>query len=357
MTKLWKHQQWIPLLLEWFDKGNRKMPWRNTKEPYKRWVSEIMLQQTKVDTVIPYFNRFIDRFPSITSLAMAEEDEVLKLWEGLGYYSRARNLLKAALVIEEQYGGKFPETESEAMKLPGVGAYTAAAVLSMAYDVPLPSVDGNVMRVYSRIYEREENILDPSVMKKARKQLGTLIPQDRPGDFNESMMELGAVVCLPGTPDCQSCPVEEYCQARSKGREREIPIRIKKQKRTILEQHVYVLWNEQGDALLLGKNPSKGLLGGLWVFPTETMEISGDRKSELVQEKEIGYNIEKIGVTKHLFSHQEWHITIFEAQVKASPHKEYQWVSLSDFSNLAFPEAYRKVLRRIPKLAEVAGKE
>jgi len=357
LTEQTDNLKWVQLLLAWFDHGNRRMPWRNTKDPYKRWISEIMLQQTKVDTVIPYFIRFMERFPDVSSLAIAEEDEVLKLWEGLGYYSRARNLLKAALMIQEKHGGRFPETEKEAMKLPGVGAYSAAAVLSMAYDVPLPSVDGNVMRVYSRIYEREENILDPSVMKQVRKELEQVIPCDRPGDFNESMMELGAVICLPGIPDCQRCPLEVSCQTRRKGRQSEIPVRIKKGKKTILEQHVYVLWSEKKDAVLLRKNPSKGLLGGLWAFPTETVEAWKNREVELVQEKEIGYNVEKVGVEKHVFSHQQWNMTIFEAQANKREWLEYQWVPLSDLSKLAFPEAYRKVLRKIPKLAEIAGKE
>ncbi len=357
MTAQNSNFKWVHLLLAWFDHGNRKMPWRNTKDPYKRWVSEIMLQQTKVDTVIPYFNRFMERFPDVSSLAMAEEDEVLKLWEGLGYYSRARNLLKAALMIQEKHGGRFPETEKEALKLPGVGAYSAAAVLSMAYDVSLPSVDGNVMRVYSRIYEREENILDPSVVKQVRKELSHLIPCDRPGDFNESMMELGAVICMPGIPDCLQCPVEGHCQTKRKGRQSEIPVRIKKGKRTVLEQHVYVLWSEKRDAVLLRKNPSKGLLGGLWAFPTETVETSKNREVELVQEKEIGYNVEKVGVAKHVFSHQEWNMKIFEAQVRGSEWQDYQWILLSDLNKLAFPEVYRKVFRMIPQLTEIAGKE
>lgn len=365
---------WIQALLYWFDQGNRQMPWRNTKDPYKRWVSEIMLQQTKVDTVIPYFNRFLERFPDVNSLASAEEDEVLKLWEGLGYYSRARNLLKAARIIEESYDGIFPATEKEALRLPGIGPYSAAAILSMAYDIALPSVDGNVMRVYSRIYGRYDNILEQAVIKQVRLELAGMIPFDRPGDFNESLMELGAVICLPGSPDCCSCPIEKYCQARSTGKERELPVRIKKDKKKILNQHVYVIWNEKKDAVLLRKNPSKGLLGGLWAFPTEKVEESN---RELVQEKEIGYNIgkskkvsdgeepaafdlkiiKKLGEAKHVFSHQLWNMSIYEARLETSDLTNHYWIPLSELKNLAFPEAYRKVFRKVPQLSEETGKE
>lgn len=356
------NEAWVRKLLEWFDAGNRIMPWRNTKDPYKRWISEIMLQQTKVETVIPYYEKFMTCFPDIEALAAANEDDVLKQWEGLGYYSRARNLLKAARVIQEEHDGTFPESEKEALKLPGIGPYTAAAVLSMAYDIPLSSVDGNVMRVFSRIYELKENVLEPKMVKLVRTKLEGMIPKDRPGDFNESMMELGAVVCLPNNPRCIDCPIQSFCQAKKSGLEQELPVRIKKNNKKILEKHVFVVWNKKKDALLLKRNPSKGLLGGMWVFPTQE---SLESKEGLVQENNKGYNNEnkeseewdhllttmmmtrKIGRAKHIFSHQQWNMTIYEAETDSSDRTGYQWIQLSEIDKLAFPEVYQKVLRSI----------
>jgi A/G-specific adenine glycosylase len=371
--------QWVPDLLRWFDQNKRSMPWREHPTPYYRWLSEIMLQQTRVDTVIPYFNRFVERYPDILSLGKAEEDDVLKLWEGLGYYSRARNLLKAARLMVKQHSGTFPATEKEALALPGIGPYSAAAVLSMAYGVPLPSVDGNVLRVYCRLTAFAANVLEAATVKKVQQSLKEIMPMESPGDFNESMMELGAVICLPANPRCGECPIQKNCVAYQNGQVEDLPIRIKKDKTTRHYYLLYYLLNETGTEVLVRKNPPKGLLGGLWAFPmielseqemmlgseTNSMDhaasrsnqkwpesVSDRRSLECIAAEKAAHEwaasfstIVHRGRLKHIFSHRHWTMEIMAAKSVALTPPGYGWIPLEQLSQLAFPEVYQKVIR------------
>ena len=253
------------VLLPWYEANRRDLPWRQDKNPYHIWVSEIMLQQTRVEAVKGYYARFLRELPTIHDLANAPEDMLHKLWEGLGYYSRVRNLKKAAEVIVNTYGGEFPKTYEEVIALPGIGPYTAGAICSIAYDEKNPAVDGNVLRVMSRILADHTPVNDPAARKKAETILKEIYP-DRAGDFTQALMELGATVCGPNQkPDCQSCPCKDLCQGRKQGIAQSLPVRAEKKPRKILQKTVFVL--DCDDCFALEKRPSKGLLAGLWQFP------------------------------------------------------------------------------------------
>ena len=248
-------------LLRHFDSERRSMPWRETSDPYAIWVSEVMLQQTRVDTVIPYWERWLERFPTVETLAEAELDDVLKEWEGLGYYSRARNLHGAARMVRERFDGDVPSDPDTLRELPGVGPYTAGAIASIAYGVPTPAVDGNVRRVLARLYD-----LEAPTAAELRTLAAALVPDDRPGDFNQALMELGATICTPRSPDCDACPLAEWCEARRLGVQELRP--LPRAKKPIPEETVRTAVIVRGDgALLLARRPEDGLLGGLWEFP------------------------------------------------------------------------------------------
>ena len=353
------HQDWISELLIWFHQEKREMPWRRNSTPYHRWISEIMLQQTRVETVIPYFNRFIHHYPDIATLSQAAEDDVLKMWQGLGYYSRARNLVKAAVMMMEKYEGLFPETEKRALSLPGVGSYTAAAVLSMAYGVPLPSVDGNVLRVYCRMTGLAENVLEAATVRRVRKALAEKIPVDRPGEFNEAMMELGALICQPTSPKCHSCPIREYCQALQHDQVALLPIRERKDRKTRHRFLVYVVTNEAGTALWALKNPPRGLLGGLWALPmiemhegvsrldqTDVQEIlsAGEEQAMRIWHTRIK-RLTYRGCIRHAFTHRHWTMDVLTAVTENFIPDGFQWIRLDEIQDKAFPEAYLKVIR------------
>lgn len=355
---------WVEPLISWFYTNRRSMPWREESTPYRRWLSEIMLQQTRVDTGIPYFLRFVERYPDIASLAKAQEDDVLKLWEGLGYYSRARNLLKAARVMVDQYQGEFPGTEKEANALPGVGPYTTAAVLSMAYGVPLPSVDGNVLRVYARLTALGENVMETGTVKKVQQALTAVIPQKRPGDFNEAMMELGALVCLPANPACEECPVKPHCQAYHTGQVNALPIRLKKDTTTRHRYWVFYVTNSTETKVSVKKNPPMGLLGGLWAFPMVEVVVQGKHDKQGLAslkgrqlEEQAGFDaleqwkiqflqIVYKGQKTHVFSHRHWTMEVFRAITEEENLPEgCEWVAVETLKELAFPEVYQKVMR------------
>ena len=246
-------------LLNWFTEEQIELPWRQDQDPYKVWVSEIMLQQTKVDTVIPYFNRFVSQFPTIEALSKAEEEKVLKAWEGLGYYSRARNLHAAVKEVHEKYGGKVPNTPKEIAGLKGVGPYTAGAILSIAYGVPEPAVDGNVMRVLSRILSIWEDIAKPKTRKTFEEAVRVLISHENPSYFNQALMELGALICTPTSPSCLLCPVREHCHAFDEGTVTELPVKTKSKKQKTVQLAAVVLTDENGRTLI-HKRPNTGLL-------------------------------------------------------------------------------------------------
>ena len=302
-------------LVEWFRKNKRDLPWRERMDAYRVWISEIMLQQTRVEAVKPYYERFLKALPDVRALAGVSEDRLLKLWEGLGYYNRARNLKYAACQIIEEYGGKFPETYEEIRSLKGIGSYTAGAISSFVYNIPKPAVDGNVLRVVSRITADDSDIAKAGTKSKIEKEIEEVIPRDAAGDFNQSLIELGAVVCLPnGEPRCGSCPVSHLCLAHEQGRETEFPVKKKAKKRRIENRTVLLFRDAQKTAIR--KRPAKGLLAGMYEFP--------NREGRMTYDEVVGYGkslgltpvrIRKLGNAKHIFSHVEWHMTGYEILV------------------------------------------
>ena len=343
-----QYNQIVKPLLDWYDRGHRILPWREEPTGYKVWISEIMLQQTRVEAVKPYFNRFIDELPDIKSLAECEEDRLLKLWEGLGYYNRARNLQKAARQIMEDYGGKMPETQEELLKLAGVGNYTSGAVASIAFGESVPAVDGNVLRILSRLSLDEEDILKDTTKGKVEKQLKEVMPLDRPGDFNQALMELGATVCIPnGKPRCEECPWEKICLAHKSGREEEFPKKQAKKKRMIEKKTILIIQDENKSAL--HKRPSKGLLAGLYEFPN--LEGHQTEKRVLAYLKEIGLEvlrIKKLEASKHIFSHKEWHMIAYQIKVdelapKGNQLEKENWIFVESYEaqkNYPLPSAF-----------------
>ena len=311
-------------LLAWYDKGHRMLPWREDPVAYKVWISEIMLQQTRVEAVKPYFHRFIGELPDVKSLAECEEDKLLKLWEGLGYYNRARNLQKAAKQVMEEYGGQMPATQKELLKLSGIGNYTSGAIASIAFGEKVPAVDGNVLRILSRLSLDEEDILKDSTKRRVECQLLEVMSKSRPGDFNQALMELGAMVCIPnGKPKCQECPWEKICLAHLEGREEEFPKKETKKKRTIEKKTILIIQDENKSAL--HKRPQKGLLAGLYEFPN--LEGHQTEKRVLAYLKEIGLEvlrIQKMEPSKHIFSHKEWHMIAYQIRVDELAQKGMQ---------------------------------
>lgn len=303
------------LLLSWYDAGNRILPWRSEPTPYHVWLSEIMLQQTRVEAVKPYYDRFLHALPDIAHLASAGEDELLKLWEGLGYYNRVRNLQKAAVIIMRDYDGEMPHTQEELMKLPGIGRYTSGAIASIAYGQPDPAVDGNVLRVLSRLRRDERNISEDKTKQAVEAELREVMPQDRPGDFNQSMMELGAMVCAPnGAPKCETCPLSQICESHAAGTWDRYPVKAAKKPRVIEHKTVLVIRSDQ--RVVFGKRPSKGLLAGMYEFPCLEGKVDADTALEAV--KRMGLKplrIQPLGEARHIFTHKEWHMCGYVVQI------------------------------------------
>ena len=269
-------------LLSWYRANARDLPWRHTRDPYRIWVSEIMLQQTRVAAVVGYYHRFLQAFPNVEALADAPEEKLLSLWQGLGYYSRARNLRKAAQIVKER--GAFPDTYQELLALPGIGAYTAGAIASAAFGRPVPAVDGNVLRVMSRLNDNHGDILSPKVRRGIESQVKALFP-DADADirvFNQALMELGATVCVPnGPPQCERCPVAAHCLARERGTALQLPVRAPKKARRVEDRTVFVLCRDNRTALR--KRPGRGLLAGLWEFPNTEGTLSETEAAEVVK--------------------------------------------------------------------------
>ena len=301
-------------LLTWYQVEKRDLPWRRTDDPYYIWISEVMLQQTRVDTVIPYYERFIDKFPTMEDLSSAPEEEILKMWEGLGYYSRVRNLQAGVREVVETYGGKVPDNRKDISTLKGVGPYTAGAILSIAYGVPAHAVDGNVMRVLSRILLIEEDIALTRNKKLFEQAVMELISQEDPSSFNQALMELGATICTPN-PHCLLCPVREFCIAFEEGKQQQLPIKVKKQKMKHLSLAAFAIQDDDGK-WLLQKRPGTGLLAGLWEFPM--VELQKDPAVETF-EKETGIklkNVQELPRVPHVFSHITWDIHVYRARLE-----------------------------------------
>lgn len=307
----------IEFLLDWFDLEARILPWRSNPKPYYVWISEIMLQQTRVEAVKSYFDRFIKALPTIKDLAQVEEDKLLKLWEGLGYYNRARNLKKAAQIVMEEYGGELPSDYNELLKLPGIGSYTAGAITSIAFGNPHPAVDGNVLRVMKRVAGSFDDITNPKVKKELEDDLLAIMPKDRPGDFNQSIMELGALVCIPnGKPLCEKCPLMHMCNAFHNNTEMMIPVKPPKKARKVEERAVFII--ESKGQFYIRKRKEKGLLSGLWEFPNALIKLSKEEVVPYLNENGLeGFylsaedmvEVYPLGEAKHIFSHIEWHMT------------------------------------------------
>ena len=301
----------------WYRENRRDLPWRNTTDAYRIWVSEIMLQQTRVEAVKRYYERFLEALPTVRELAEVPEDRLMKLWEGLGYYNRVRNMQKAARQVMEEYGGEFPHTYDTIRSLAGIGNYTAGAVSSFAYGIPKPAVDGNVLRVLSRILASEEDIMKASVRSWMERAVEEVIPEQEASDFNQGLIELGALVCVPGgEPKCKICPAAELCLAREKGIQTALPVKTKAKARRIEKRTVLIFRDSEGVAIR--KRPSKGLLAGLYELPNVEGHLT--RKEAADYGKSIGLtpvHVRKLEAAKHIFSHVEWHMVGYELLVDA----------------------------------------
>lgn len=339
-------QQFKENLVAWFESEKRDLPWRHTKEPYKIWVSEVMLQQTRVDTVIPYYERFTEKYPTIQHLADAPEEELLKMWEGLGYYSRVRNLQAGVKEVVEKYGGVVPKTREEISRLKGVGPYTAGAVLSIAYDVPEHAVDGNVMRVLSRVLNIDADIALPKTKKIFEEAVMLLIDENNPSSFNQGLMELGALICTPTSPKCLLCPVRENCLAFQHGDPSSLPVKSKKTKTKTIIYKVFVAVDQKGN-VLVEKRSNDGLLANMWQFPM--IEQKDEKKARQQFKTEYGLNLEegmlKLSEFKHVFSHLIWEIEAYLVYVENFDPFENSGILVSqeELERLPLPVPMQKI--------------
>ena len=338
----------LPLpLLEWFRDNARKLPWRDDPTPYHVWLSEIMLQQTRVAAVLDYYRRFLEECPDVASLAALPEDRLMKLWQGLGYYSRARNLQKAARVIVNDYGGQFPADYEAVRSLPGVGDYTAGAVCSIAFGLPVPAVDGNVLRVAARIAGDGGDVTTPEMKRRVTEAVRAVMPLHAPGAFNQALMELGATVCLPnGAPLCSQCPAKDFCAALAQDRIAELPFKSPKKPRRVEERTVWLLFRE--DRVALRRRPPRGLLAGLWEFPNEPAGAE-----PLTDWGVSPLSDEYAGQAKHIFTHVEWHMALraVEAASDILP-AGWVWATLGELEGVyplpsAFAGAKKAVWKRL----------
>lgn len=333
------------LLLAWFDGAKREMPWRGTRDPYKIWLSEIMLQQTRVETVREYYLRFLAAFPTVRDLAAAPEEKLMKLWQGLGYYSRARHLAAAAAIVVEKYGGKFPAEPEILCTLPGIGLYTAGAIASIAFEKPVPAVDGNVARVISRLTGTRAEASDVSFRAAVSGGLAEIYPQTRCGDFTQSLMELGATVCLPnGVPFCESCPLKAFCYAAAHDCASELPVRKVKKERPVSEMTVCLL--ENGGRIALRKRPETGLLAGLWEFPHLPGRLGKAALAASLAEWPLDLEAMTRGRTReHIFTHRKWILYPWRIVCTGKGAPSWRWVRFSELEKAyPLPAAFGKLL-------------
>ncbi len=343
-------------LLAWFEREARDLPWRRTQDPYRIWVSEIILQQTRVDQGLPYYERFIAAFPDVNALAAAPLDHVIKLWEGLGYYTRARNLHSAAQRVATEHGGQLPQRAELLQLLPGVGRYTAAAVASIAFGERVAVVDGNVKRVLSRLFNIEESIDDTATEHRLWELANVLVPRHAPGDFNQAMMELGARICVPRAPDCDACPVAAWCEARAAGVAAERPVR--KAKAAPKQKELLAAAIARDGAYLLMRRPDEGLLAGLWEFPSFELTRAAHHDDFLLAacEAELGLRIKPgglLGTVKHAYTHFKVSVTLYACRhVSGEPapkqHTEFAWVAKEALSDYALHKSQQKMVALLP---------
>ncbi len=334
-------------LLSWYDDGHRDLPWRTQPTPYRVWVSEIMLQQTRVEAVRSYFARWMEALPDVRALAAADEAVYLKLWEGLGYYSRARNLHRAAVIIVENHGGELPADYDALLHLPGIGEYTAGAIASIAFGLPFPAVDGNVLRVAARLDNDFTPITDAAYKKQTRERFAPLMPADRPGDLNQALMELGATVCLPnGAPLCDQCPLQHLCLGFHHGNALVLPARSVKKPRKIDNRTVLLL--RCGTQVGILQRPSEGLLAGLWELPSLDGHLSPNEVRGALCAR--GWQVNKLlslRPAKHIFTHIEWHMNGYYVELQNAP-ESLTFVTPSELrTTYALPSAFRSFLKVI----------
>ncbi len=329
------------VILPWFDNGHRDLPWRQDRDPYHIWLSEIMLQQTRVEAVKGYYHRFLQALPTIEDLAKADDEVLSKLWEGLGYYSRVRNLKKAAIVICESYGGAFPREYHQVLSLPGIGEYTAGAVCSIAFDQKTPAVDGNVLRVYSRLTDDPTPIDLPAMKKKTAEALKDIYPE-RAGDFTQALMELGATICGPNRkPDCENCPCKSFCLGYQKGTADTLPVKMPKKQRRQEDMTVFIL--KCGDRYAIEKRPQKGLLAGLWQFPNVPGHLEPEEAICALSKWDIAVqDILRQREKTHIFTHVEWNMRGYYLETK-NTHEPFVWRTAEEIHReSALPTAFRQ---------------
>lgn len=364
--------------IQWYEQEKRNLPWRYNRDPYRIWISEIMLQQTRVDTVIDYFYRFMEWFPTIEELATAPEEKLLKAWEGLGYYSRARNIQAAAKQIMSEFDGKMPQTPEEISSLKGIGPYTTGAIASIAFGLPEPAVDGNVMRVVSRLFCIEADIAKASSRKIFDEAMRKIIDETYPGEFNQAMMDLGSAICTPTSPKCEACPIQAFCLANKRGTQTSFPVKTKKAKPKDVYYISAALQNHSG-AYYFEERDSQKLLANMWTFPMvevtqeeyERLKKGWEAKREvdlfddLVAEdgKELPFEKQELfiwqtrhlGEVTHVFSHLKWHVLLFygrateEAEQEFTENKTSKWLKPAAFDSVVFPKVQMKLVEQLEK--------
>ena len=339
-------------LLEWYEENRRSLPWREVVSPYRTWVSEIMLQQTRVTAVLPYFQRFMQALPDIAALAAVPDAQLMKLWEGLGYYSRARNLKKAAQQVMERWGGNLPGDQAALCSLPGIGVYTAGAILSIAFGQAVPAVDGNVMRVYARLLGDSRDITQEGLRQEYRQLAAEAISREHPGAYNQALMDLGATVCLPhGTPDCDACPARQFCQAHQNGQETVLPVRREKKQRRQEARTVFVLWQE--GRVALHRRSDKGLLAGLWEFPQTEGALEEKQAIEWLEKQNLLPLIwQKKLSARHQFTHVEWEMTAYVLTVRGGGDPDWLWAEQQQYRTLAIPSAFARFDKEVQTVFE-----
>lgn len=330
-------------LLPWFGANKRDLPWRHSREPYPVWLSEIMLQQTRVEAVRVRYAEFLSRLPTIAALAAADENTLLKLWEGMGYYSRVRNLQKAAQEIQTRHGGIFPTQHNDILALSGIGEYTAGAIASICFEQPTPAVDGNVLRVLSRLLADNAPVTDAAVRRGYAKRLAAIYPAGRCGAFTQALMELGATVCLPnGAPNCKACPLHDICRASQNGNPRAYPVKAAKKPRRTEERTVFVLRCE--GKIAVTKRPTKGLLAGLWQLP----DVAGDLTAQEALAQAEAWKLRPTTIVKtvhrtHIFTHVQWNLT--GIYLECAAEARFSWFTPAQLQeNIGLPTAYRQFL-------------
>lgn len=369
-------KQWEPTEIEafketflvWYYQHKRTLPWRGTNNPYYIWISEIMLQQTRVDTVIGYYYRFIEKYPTIQTLAEADEQSLLKVWEGLGYYSRARNLKIAAQQVMEEFNGHFPETIEEIQTLKGIGPYTAGAIGSIAFEIPEPAIDGNLMRVGSRVFGIDADIAKASSRKVFDIAFREILSEEAPGDMNQAFMDLGSSICTPTSPDCLNCPLKDFCLAYQTETQLNYPVKTKKQPPKDVYYIAAVVENQDKEFLIM-QRPEKGLLAKMWHFPLEEVSketylayqlqfsketiqgtldlVAEDDCFELFEAFPVTWQKRHLDEVKHVFSHLRWHILLFYGRTQHPMIVENsRWLKEEDFSTLVFPTIQQKLVKQ-----------